>query len=113
MQVFVNLKIYLKILIKLTNFIYIAFFFSYWKSRLPRQGWLYLSINHMCFYAYILARETKLIIRWADITELSKTNSILFPDSIRVVTRENKEVKILLLYCKILYYLRYYIFYNK
>ncbi|XP_003698790.1 TBC1 domain family member 9 [Apis florea] len=64
---------------------------SYWKSRLPRQGWLYLSINHMCFYAYILARETKLIIRWADITELSKTNSILFPDSIRVVTRENKE----------------------
>ncbi|KAF3421656.1 hypothetical protein E2986_04563 [Frieseomelitta varia] len=65
--------------------------FSYWKSRLPRQGWLYLSINHMCFYAYILARETKLIIRWADITELSKTNSILFPDSIRVVTRDNKE----------------------
>ena len=46
----------------------------------------------MCFYAYILARETKLIIRWADITELNKTNSILFPDSIRVVTRDNKEV---------------------
>ncbi|XP_003708177.1 TBC1 domain family member 8/9 [Megachile rotundata] len=64
---------------------------SYWKSRLPRQGWLYLSVNHMCFYAYILARETKLTIRWADITELSKTNSILFPDSIRVVTRDNKE----------------------
>ncbi|XP_076653939.1 TBC1 domain family member 8/9 isoform X1 [Halictus rubicundus] len=64
---------------------------SYWKSRFPRQGWLYLSVNHMCFYAYILARETKLIIRWADITELGKTNSILFPDSIRVVTRDNKE----------------------
>ncbi|XP_017882346.1 TBC1 domain family member 9 [Ceratina calcarata] len=64
---------------------------SYWKSRLPRQGWLYLSINHMCFYAYILARETKLTIRWADITELSRTNSLLFPDSIRVVTRDNKE----------------------
>ncbi|XP_029039760.1 TBC1 domain family member 9 isoform X2 [Osmia bicornis bicornis] len=64
---------------------------SYWKSRFPRQGWLYLSVHHMCFYAYILARETKLIIRWVDITELSKTNSILFPDSIRVVTRDNKE----------------------
>ncbi|XP_015435801.1 PREDICTED: TBC1 domain family member 9 [Dufourea novaeangliae] len=64
---------------------------SYWKSRLPRQGWIYLSVNHMCFYAYILARETKLIVRWADITELSKTNSILFPDSICVVTRDNKE----------------------
>lgn len=67
--------------------------YSYWKSRIPRQGWLYLSVNHMCFYAYILARETKLVIRWADIIELGKTNSILIPDSIRVVTRDNKEVK--------------------
>ncbi|XP_051168465.1 TBC1 domain family member 9 isoform X2 [Leptopilina boulardi] len=64
---------------------------SYWKSRLPRQGWLYLSVNHMCFYAYILAKETKLIIRWADIVELDKTNSLVFPDSIRVVTRDSKE----------------------
>ncbi|XP_063983611.1 TBC1 domain family member 9B isoform X2 [Diachasmimorpha longicaudata] len=64
---------------------------SYWKGRLPRQGWLYLSVNHMCFYAYILTKETKLIIRWADIIELGKTNSLLFPDSIRVVTRDNKE----------------------
>lgn len=47
----------------------------------------------MSFYAYILARETKLVIRWADIIELGKTNSILIPDSIRVVTRDNKEVK--------------------
>ncbi|XP_014472834.1 PREDICTED: TBC1 domain family member 9 isoform X4 [Dinoponera quadriceps] len=64
---------------------------SYWKSRLPRQGWLYLSVNHMCFYAYILARETKLTVRWTDITELSKTSSLIVPDSIRVVTRDNKE----------------------
>ncbi|XP_015111408.1 TBC1 domain family member 9 [Diachasma alloeum] len=64
---------------------------SYWKGRLPRQGWLYLSVNHMCFYAYILTKETKLIIRWADIIELGKTNSLLFPDSIRVATRDNKE----------------------
>lgn len=64
---------------------------SFWKSRLPRQGWLYLSVHHMCFYAYILAKETKLIIRWADIVELNKTNSLVFPDSIRVVTRDSKE----------------------
>ncbi|XP_043273772.1 TBC1 domain family member 9 isoform X2 [Venturia canescens] len=64
---------------------------SYWKSRLPRQGWLYLSVSHMCFYAYILARETKLVVRWADIVELDKTNSILFPDSIRIMTRDNKQ----------------------
>lgn len=48
----------------------------------------------MCFYAYILARETKLIVRWTDITELSKTNSLIVPDSIHVVTRDNKEVYI-------------------
>lgn len=46
----------------------------------------------MCFYAYILARETKLTVRWTDITELSKINSLIVPDSIRVVTRDNKEV---------------------
>lgn len=46
----------------------------------------------MCFYAYILSKETKLVIRWADIVELDKTNSIVFPDSIRVVTRDGKEV---------------------
>lgn len=61
------------------------------KGRLPRQGWMYLSVHHLCFYAYILGRETKLIIRWMDITELDKTSGLLFPDSIRIATRE-KEV---------------------
>ncbi|XP_058791505.1 TBC1 domain family member 9 isoform X2 [Phymastichus coffea] len=64
---------------------------SYWKTKIPRQGWLYLSVNHMRFYAYILSKETKLVIRWADILELEKTNSLVFPDSIRIVTRDNKE----------------------
>lgn len=66
------------------------FFSSYWKRRVPRQGWLYLSVNHLCFYAYILGRETKLVIRWTDITELDKTSSLLFPDSIRIATRERE-----------------------
>jgi len=65
-----------------------VFFPSYWKGRVPRQGWLYLSVNHLCFYAYILGRETKLVIRWTDITELDKTSSLLFRDSIRIATRE-------------------------
>ncbi|GFG40993.1 hypothetical protein Cfor_12589, partial [Coptotermes formosanus] len=63
---------------------------SYWKGRVPRQGWLYLSVNHLCFYAFILGRETKLVIRWTDITELDKTSSLLFPDSIRIATREKE-----------------------
>ncbi|KAF2879783.1 hypothetical protein ILUMI_26388 [Ignelater luminosus] len=61
---------------------------SYWKGRLPRQGWLYLSVNYLCFHAYILGLDTKLHLRWSEVTELSKTNSLLFPDSIRVATRE-------------------------
>nr|CAD7588701.1 unnamed protein product [Timema genevievae] len=63
---------------------------SYWKGRMPRQGWLYLSVNHLCFYAYILGRETKLVVRWSDVTELDKTSSLVFPDSIRIATREKQ-----------------------
>jgi len=63
----------------------------------------------MCFYAYILARETKLIVRWTDITELSKTNSLIVPDSIRVVTRDNKEVYILIMYFYVLLSTQWYI----
>lgn len=68
---------------------------------MPRQGWMYLSVHHLCFYAYILGKETKFIVRWADITDLDKTNGLLFPDSIRVGTRDHQVViifKILILY---------------
>lgn len=30
---------------------------SFWKGKVPRQGWLYLSINHLCFYSYLLGKE--------------------------------------------------------
>lgn len=30
---------------------------SYWKGKVPRQGWMYLSINHLCFYSYLLGKE--------------------------------------------------------
>ncbi|XP_013182367.1 PREDICTED: TBC1 domain family member 9B isoform X1 [Papilio xuthus] len=63
---------------------------SYWKGKMPRQGWLYLSVHYMCFYSYIFGKKTTLKIRWADVTELAKTNSILFPDSIKIVTRDGE-----------------------
>lgn len=59
----------------------------------------------MCFYAYIFARETKLTVRWTDIIELSKTYSLIVPDSIRVVTRDNKEVDINMLHFFIFLYI--------
>ncbi|XP_022917577.1 TBC1 domain family member 9B [Onthophagus taurus] len=63
---------------------------SYWKGKLPRQGIMYLSVSHCCFHSYILGAETKIMIRWSDVVALDKSNSVLFPDSIRVATREKE-----------------------
>ncbi|CAL1601093.1 unnamed protein product [Knipowitschia caucasica] len=60
---------------------------SYWKGKVPRQGWLYLSINHLCFYSYLLGKEAILVVRWADITQLEKSATLLLPDVIKVSTR--------------------------
>lgn len=32
---------------------------SFWKGRVPRQGWLYLTVNHLCFYSFLLGKEGK------------------------------------------------------
>lgn len=32
---------------------------SYWKGKVPCQGWLYLSTNFLCFYSYLLGAEGK------------------------------------------------------
>ncbi|XP_037328357.2 TBC1 domain family member 9 [Pungitius pungitius] len=65
---------------------------SYWKGKVPRQGWLYLSINHLCFYSYLLGKEVKLVVRWADITQLEKSATLLMPDAIMVSTRIDAHV---------------------
>jgi len=62
---------------------------SYWKGHVPRQGWMYLSVNHLCFYSFLMGGEAKLIIRWTDITKLECGNNLLFPDSIQVSTRKH------------------------
>lgn len=61
---------------------------SYWKGKVPRQGWMYLSVNHICFYSYLMGKEAKLIIRWTDVTKLDRGNNMIFPDSVKVSTRE-------------------------
>ncbi|XP_063602227.1 TBC1 domain family member 9-like [Penaeus indicus] len=63
---------------------------SYWHNRLPRQGWLYLSVNYLCFYSFLLGKETRVIVRWRDVTLLDCTNALIFPDSIRVSTRDHE-----------------------
>lgn len=65
---------------------------SYWKGKVPRQGWMYLSINHLCFYSFLMGKEAKVIIRWTDITKLEKGNNMLLPESIKVSTRDAEYV---------------------
>lgn len=70
---------------------------SLWKNNIPRQGWMYLSVNHLCFYSFLMGKEAKVIIRWTDITKLEKGNNMLFPESIKVSTREGEFVFSMLL----------------
>ncbi|CAG0921266.1 unnamed protein product, partial [Notodromas monacha] len=65
---------------------------SYWKGLMPRQGWAYLSINHFCFYSFLLGVETKLVIRWADVTGLDRQQSRLsrLNDGMKITTRDKE-----------------------
>ncbi|XP_069754067.1 TBC1 domain family member 9B-like isoform X2 [Narcine bancroftii] len=63
---------------------------SYWKGRVPWQGWVYLSVNHLCFYSFLLGKEVKLLIGWVDVTQLEKNATLLFPECIKVSTRDQE-----------------------
>ncbi|XP_038554837.1 TBC1 domain family member 9B isoform X2 [Micropterus salmoides] len=63
---------------------------SYWKGRVPRQGWLYLSVNHLCFYSFLLGKEVTLVVQWTEVTQLEKNATLLFPESVRVSTRDTE-----------------------
>eukprot|EP00064_Thunnus_orientalis_P003350 superscaffoldBa00000270_g3359 len=58
---------------------------SYWKGKVPCQGWLYLSTNFLCFYSYLLGAEVKLIISWDEIWKLEKTSNVILTESIHVL----------------------------
>ncbi|KFQ39713.1 TBC1 domain family member 8, partial [Mesitornis unicolor] len=61
-----------------------------WKGKVPRQGWLYLSINHLCFYSFFLGKELKLVIPWVEVQKLERTSNVFMTDTVRVTT-PNKE----------------------
>ncbi|KAM4555975.1 TBC1 domain family member 9B isoform 1-T1 [Odontesthes bonariensis] len=63
---------------------------SYWKGRVPRQGWLYLSINHLCFYSFLLGKEVTVVVPWTEVTQLEKNATLVFPESVRVSTRHTE-----------------------
>lgn len=47
-------------------------------NKLPRQGQLYISLNHVCFYAYMLSQEVKRIIRFAELEDISRSGSTIY-----------------------------------
>ncbi|KAM5253177.1 TBC1 domain family member 8 isoform 1-T1 [Hipposideros larvatus] len=61
-----------------------------WKGRVPRQGWLYLSINHLCFYSFFLGKELKLVVPWVDIQKLEKTSNVFLTATIRITTHSKE-----------------------
>ncbi|KAG7240344.1 hypothetical protein INR49_026915 [Caranx melampygus] len=61
-----------------------------WKGRVPRQGLLYLSINHMAFYSFLLGKEVKFVIPWAEVTRLERVSTGLMTEAIRVNTRQRQ-----------------------
>uniref|UniRef100_A0A672LPT9 TBC1 domain family member 8B n=1 Tax=Sinocyclocheilus grahami TaxID=75366 RepID=A0A672LPT9_SINGR len=60
---------------------------SYWRGRVPNQGWIYLSTNFLCFYSYMLGTEVKLVYPWDEVSRLERTSSVLLAESIRVCVR--------------------------
>ncbi|KAL7866249.1 hypothetical protein SRHO_G00114960 [Serrasalmus rhombeus] len=61
-----------------------------WKGRVPRQGWLYLSTNHVSFYSFLLGKEVKLLVPWVEVTGLERASLGLMTDVIRVRTRQRQ-----------------------
>ena len=61
---------------------------SWWKSKFPSQGWLYMTENVLGFYSYILGKEAKTLIRWTDVTKVEKSKNWVAPDSVRISTRD-------------------------
>ncbi|RGB22711.1 hypothetical protein C1646_42349 [Rhizophagus diaphanus] len=58
------------------------------------QGWMYISENYLCFYAFMLGHETKIFIELKDIQDLLKERSKrgMVADSIKVITKDGQEV---------------------
>ncbi|XP_053672142.1 TBC1 domain family member 9 [Anopheles nili] len=75
---------------KLVNYYYCSYF-----RKIPRQGQLYLSLNHICFYSYILGSECKLCLRYNELTDIKKSGNTI---TVRAGQQSSKEYTFMFLY---------------
>jgi len=62
-----------------------------WQGRVPAQGYIYLTVTHLAFYAFMLGIETKVIVRWTDVTDIQKKPGLL-QETVKVSTRSESWV---------------------
>ncbi|XP_056435131.1 TBC1 domain family member 8 [Gadus chalcogrammus] len=61
-----------------------------WKGRVPRQGVLYLSTNHMAFYSFLLGKEVRFVVPWAEVRRVERVSAGLMTEVVRVGTRQRQ-----------------------
>ncbi|KNC97733.1 uncharacterized protein SPPG_06734 [Spizellomyces punctatus DAOM BR117] len=71
----------------------VNFYSCSYHKKLLNQGWLYLSVSHLCFYSFVFGVETKVMIELKDIEELAKDKSKrgVFADAIKIKLRNKTE----------------------
>ena len=61
-----------------------------WYNNFPRQGWLYLSLGHLCFHSFFLGKTVQFVIPWTEVIGIEKISS-----GFRIITRTEKHTFIL------------------
>ncbi|KAI9092428.1 rab-GTPase-TBC domain-containing protein [Phlyctochytrium arcticum] len=71
----------------------VNFYSCSYHKKLLNQGWMYLSMSHLCFYSLVFGVETKVMIELKDIEELARDKSKrgVFADAIRIKMRNKAE----------------------
>ena len=72
---------------------FVNYYSCSYHRKLLNQGWLYISMSYCCFYSSVLGTETKVLIEFKQIMELTKerSKSGMVSDAIRIVTK-NKTI---------------------
>ena len=61
-----------------------------WQGKIPSQGWLYLTLNHLAFYSFMMGRETKILIRWTELSDIEKCSGDWLYDRLKVSTKQEQ-----------------------